>query len=175
LGNYNLDSAVDAADYTVWRDTLDSAVAAYSGADGDGDGTIDQDDYDVWKAHFGETVPPGAGSGAQSVAAEDPHPSPLPEGEGIYYAAVGAVGPMDRSHHQGPRPARRVAAASAAASAPAHDGALATWVAERAQMAKHSPEDAGFDALVRERDQGDLPDRVVDAVELAFASLDDDR
>ncbi|MEX2093485.1 MAG: choice-of-anchor Q domain-containing protein [Pirellulales bacterium] len=55
-GDYNLDEAVDAADYTVWRDTLGQEVAAYDSADGDGDGTIDEDDYDVWKSNFGNSI-----------------------------------------------------------------------------------------------------------------------
>jgi autotransporter-associated beta strand protein len=56
-GDYNLDGVVDAADYTVWRNGL---------------GTIyTQDDYDVWKAHFGQT---SSGSGAKANAAV-PEPS----------------------------------------------------------------------------------------------------
>jgi uncharacterized delta-60 repeat protein len=59
LGDYNLDGAVDAADYIVWRKTLGTTgVPAYSGADGDGDGTIDQDDLNVWRAHFGQSAVP---------------------------------------------------------------------------------------------------------------------
>jgi hypothetical protein len=57
-GDYNLDSVVDAADYTVWRDTLGSSVTPGTGADGDNDGTVDQSDYDFWRARFGN-VPRG--------------------------------------------------------------------------------------------------------------------
>ena len=52
-GDYNDDGHVDAADYTVWRDTLGQSVAAATHADGDGDGMISSADYDVWKQHFG--------------------------------------------------------------------------------------------------------------------------
>ena len=63
-GDYNLDHSVGAVDYVLWRKTLGTiGVPAYSGADGDGDTTIDQDDYGVWRAHFGQTVP-ASGSGA---------------------------------------------------------------------------------------------------------------
>ena len=56
-GDYNDDGVVDAADYTVWRNTLGQSVAILTtGADGDGDGTITMADYQVWKAHFGETL-----------------------------------------------------------------------------------------------------------------------
>ena len=70
FGDYNQNGDVDAADYILWRKTLGSSVANYSGADGDGDGVVDQDDYGVWRAHFGQTLPPpGAGSGASSASA----------------------------------------------------------------------------------------------------------
>ncbi|MEO0529090.1 MAG: hypothetical protein AAF266_00800 [Planctomycetota bacterium] len=52
VGDYNGDGLVNAADYTVWRDTLDSVTEL--AADGDGDGIIDQDDYDLWSANFGD-------------------------------------------------------------------------------------------------------------------------
>ena len=54
-GDYNRDLVVDAADYVLWRKTLGTTgVPAYSGADGDGNGAIDQDDYGVWRANFGK-------------------------------------------------------------------------------------------------------------------------
>ncbi|WP_231953894.1 choice-of-anchor Q domain-containing protein [Pirellulimonas nuda] len=62
-GDYNGDGAVDAADYTVWRDTLGlGGPPPFSGADGDGDGEVTQADYNVWRSHFGEALPQGAGS-----------------------------------------------------------------------------------------------------------------
>ena len=66
LGSYNNDPEVDAADYVLWRKTLGQFVGMYRGADGSGNGVIDQDDFDVWRAHFGETV---LGSGSGAVAA----------------------------------------------------------------------------------------------------------
>ena len=55
-GDYNEDAVVDAADYTVWRDTLGQSVTAGTGADGDSNGMIEQADYAYWKAHFGNVV-----------------------------------------------------------------------------------------------------------------------
>ena len=52
-GDFNHDEIVDAADYTVWRDGLESK---YSMAD-----------YDTWKTHFGESA--GGGSDASANAA----------------------------------------------------------------------------------------------------------
>jgi hypothetical protein len=55
---------VDVADYVTWRKTLNEpAVPSGSGADGDGDGMIDQDDYDHWFERFG-TMPAGSSGNA---------------------------------------------------------------------------------------------------------------
>jgi hypothetical protein len=56
-GDYNKNSIVDAADYTVWRDTLGSMSDLR--ADGDQNGTIEPADYDYWKARFGNRVKGG--------------------------------------------------------------------------------------------------------------------
>ena len=71
LGDYNQNGVVEAADYTVWRNTLGAMVASFTGADGDGSGTIDAADYDVWKAHFGDTA--DVGSGQVAGAAPEPN------------------------------------------------------------------------------------------------------
>ena len=80
LGDYNLDGIVDAADYTVWRDTLGQSAMPFSGADGDGSGVIDQPDYDVWKADFGNTLPPGSAAIASaSIQPPDALSTPISE------------------------------------------------------------------------------------------------
>jgi hypothetical protein len=63
-GDYNGDGAVDARDYTIWRDSL-GAIGANLPADGNNNGSIDPGDYTVWKNNFGQ----GAGSGAASSSA----------------------------------------------------------------------------------------------------------
>jgi hypothetical protein len=69
-GDYNGDKVVDAADYTVWRDTLGQSVSPNgSGADGNANGMIDAGDYTFWLNNFGNTVP-GAGKGAAAAAAK---------------------------------------------------------------------------------------------------------
>lgn len=55
-GDYDGSGVVDAADYSVWRDTLGQTVANGSTADGNRDGVISEDDYSVWRMHFGETA-----------------------------------------------------------------------------------------------------------------------
>ncbi|QDU87124.1 hypothetical protein Pla175_04800 [Pirellulimonas nuda] len=66
-GDFNLDGAVNAADYTVWRDTLTLTVPNGTGADGSGNGVIDQADYDIWKMNFGAPAMMGPAVGANSV------------------------------------------------------------------------------------------------------------
>ena len=85
FGDYNRNNAVDAADYTVWRDALGTSVPAYSGADGDGDGFIGEDDFGVWRGHFGETLELGGGEGSiyqESESADISNP-PAAERESI--------------------------------------------------------------------------------------------
>jgi PEP-CTERM motif len=54
VGDYNRDGNVDAADYTVWRDTLGSNT--FMAADGNGNGTIDAGDLTKWKTGLGAHV-----------------------------------------------------------------------------------------------------------------------
>jgi GH35 family endo-1,4-beta-xylanase len=50
-GDYNADGIVDAADYTVWRDTLGSTIDLR--ADGNGNEVIDDADFNLWRERFG--------------------------------------------------------------------------------------------------------------------------
>jgi hypothetical protein len=76
-GDYNHDGTVNAADYTVWRDTLGQSAAPHgSGADGDADGAINDGDYTFWKDNFGDTVP-GGGSALSALAVPEPTTSAL--------------------------------------------------------------------------------------------------
>lgn len=66
-GDYNHNGVVDAADYTVWRDTL--GLSNPLDADGNASGTIENADYAVWAASFGSlvTTPGSAAGGGESV------------------------------------------------------------------------------------------------------------
>lgn len=67
-GDYNGDGSVDAADYTLWRDTQGQSVTPVTGADGDGDGFIGIGDYLVWQDNFGSSAP----ATALAVAVPEP-------------------------------------------------------------------------------------------------------
>ena len=69
-GDYSDNGIVDAADYTLWRNSLGQSVPIGSDADGNHSGTIDQGDYNVWKGNFGMTVGSGGGAGPASAVPE---------------------------------------------------------------------------------------------------------
>ncbi|TWT77454.1 hypothetical protein Pla123a_21150 [Posidoniimonas polymericola] len=52
LGDFNSDTVVDAADYTLWRDNDGADESVLNGA-GDGSGTVDLGDYTAWAANYG--------------------------------------------------------------------------------------------------------------------------
>jgi hypothetical protein len=66
-GDYNNNGIVDAADYTVWRDTLGQTGEGLD-ADYDKSNSIDGLDYAAWQQHYGQTrfsAMPGSGRGAE--------------------------------------------------------------------------------------------------------------
>jgi predicted outer membrane repeat protein len=73
-GDYNFNGIVDAADYSVWRDTLGSTTDLRADSSGPTVGTpngiVDQADYDFWKSHFGNTL---TGLAATSVIETQPN------------------------------------------------------------------------------------------------------
>ena len=60
-GDYNQNGIVDAADYSLWRDTL-GEMGMDLAADGNENGQVDDADYGVWRAHFGNTAKLGGGA-----------------------------------------------------------------------------------------------------------------
>jgi hypothetical protein len=83
-GDFNGDGAVNAADYVVWRKGLGT--------------TYTQDDYNVWRAHFGATAGSGSGSalGLPSQAAV-----PEPASAILLLLALVIVGASVRGWHKG--------------------------------------------------------------------------
>ncbi len=57
VADFNEDGVVNAADYTLWRDTPDGAsVPRGTGADANNNGTVNGVDYNIWAANFGSEV-----------------------------------------------------------------------------------------------------------------------
>ena len=81
-GDYNGNGIVDAADYTVWRDSLGSTTKL--AADGDANGIVDASDYFVWTSNFGKSAGSGVGSGSVSSAG-------VPEPQTVYFLAIGLL------------------------------------------------------------------------------------
>ncbi len=68
-GDYNDDDIVDAGDYTVWRDSLNMAIALPNEAASPN--IVDFADYGVWRSHFGQS----AGGEVNVVVPGVPEPS----------------------------------------------------------------------------------------------------
>ncbi|MEN1681505.1 MAG: choice-of-anchor Q domain-containing protein, partial [Planctomycetota bacterium] len=75
-GDYNGDLAVNAADYTVWRDTLGLQVTPFSGADADGNGNVGVSDFVAWKNSFGVAAAQGEASVVSTPTAAPGSASP---------------------------------------------------------------------------------------------------
>jgi hypothetical protein len=75
-GDFNNDRTVDAADYAVWRNGLDT--------------TYTQTDYDTWRANFGRSAA-NVTSGATAGMARGPVSAQIPESSALALIATAAV------------------------------------------------------------------------------------
>lgn len=55
-GDLNSDGSVDAADYTIWRDSLGLQVTPYTAGDSNGDGQVDNLDLAEWQGNYGASI-----------------------------------------------------------------------------------------------------------------------
>jgi hypothetical protein len=167
-GDYNGDHTVDAADYTVWRNTLgDEVENLFDGADGDGDGMIDPDDYGIWKSHFGESIMDGGGSGSGAADVVTTPESSANENEDPVASSLLISLPT------------RVFSRTSVFANPSqtneaknvNQDALIAWLAARPHQRTdgidtHQDSDAG-EATISDADS------IVDALDVAFATLVD--
>jgi hypothetical protein len=91
--DFNSDGTIDAADYTVWRDTFGQTVAHGTGADANGDGIVDESDYQLWKTNFGAVFGIGMGAGASLLTGTG---QSVPEPASRTMAAIGLLGLFHR-------------------------------------------------------------------------------
>ncbi len=70
FGDYNHDGFVDAADFSVWRDTLGSVDSL--AADGNRNGIVDVGDYTVWRTAFGSVAAAIGSVGVGGTAVPEP-------------------------------------------------------------------------------------------------------
>ena len=64
-GDYNFDGLVDAADYTVWRDTMGSTTDLR--ADGDMNGVVELADFNLWATAYNANLSP-----AETITTPEP-------------------------------------------------------------------------------------------------------
>ena len=77
-GDFNDDGIVDAADYTVWRNSLGTTFDLNGNGNeaGSSAGVVDADDYQLWKANFGNAAQTG-GPMLQNGVVGVPEPATL--------------------------------------------------------------------------------------------------
>lgn len=97
VGDYNGNQVVDAADYTLWRNSLGREGMGLA-ADGNGDNKVNDADYTLWKSNFGDTA--GGGS-AESEATVVPEPGCAGVVVGLLLALLGRRRPGDAAHQPG--------------------------------------------------------------------------
>ena len=68
-GDFDADGSVDFDDYALWRARFDSA-AVNPAADGNGNAVNDAADYAAWRKNVGTSAHVGAGAGASSIVPE---------------------------------------------------------------------------------------------------------
>ena len=86
LGDFNNNGVVDTADYSTWQNNL-GADSSVLGGNGSGAATVVRADYELWRAHFGETMASGSVTG------------PVPEPTTLLLALLGLAAVPLRMWH----------------------------------------------------------------------------
>jgi cyclophilin family peptidyl-prolyl cis-trans isomerase len=74
LADFNRNGEADAADFILWRNSRNSNVTPFTGADGNGDGTINDLDLAIWRSNFGNKRGTATATG-NALAAPVPEPA----------------------------------------------------------------------------------------------------
>jgi CSLREA domain-containing protein len=150
-GDYNFDGTVNAADYTIWRDTLDSTTDLRANGDAS-NSVIDAGDYNVWTTNFGETVGTGA---SVSIAGSSQSPESAARSSAAFESGADTPvrSPTPRSPHGGQE-------------CPPHNAARALALLDLLYSERKDDED--FDFASRRPDSE--PDEVIGR-DAAFAQL----
>jgi hypothetical protein len=74
IGDYDDNGTVNAADYVIWRSCHGDSGGNLP-ADGNLDGIIDEGDFTIWKAHFGQSLSVGASTVTSTLASSTPEPA----------------------------------------------------------------------------------------------------
>jgi hypothetical protein len=85
LGDYNGDSQINLADYTVWRDNLGGTTLPNEGASPN---IVDEADYTFWKTAFSNSV---SANGTFASLSASPVPEPSSMGVGVCLALLGTL------------------------------------------------------------------------------------
>jgi CSLREA domain-containing protein len=142
--DYNFDGTVNAADYTVWRDTLGSTTDLRADSSGPTVGTpngiVDQADYDFWKSRYGNML---AGSGAASVATNTASSAIVESSDSAPLEAVFAPAQNGDSFQAVTRGSMTVSPSTAASG---HDDSLLAWLAAQTVRPSHGDDSSNVHA-----------------------------
>ncbi|QDU57551.1 dockerin type I domain-containing protein [Aeoliella mucimassa] len=101
--DFNGDSIINLADYTIWRDNLGATGASQAMGDANLDGTVDSTDYTAWKSSFGSGPPPtGQGNVVEhlinySNTDSSAGPTKVPDGIVVYQQTLNPNNTVDGS------------------------------------------------------------------------------
>jgi hypothetical protein len=186
-GDYNFDGIVDAADYSVWRDTLGSTTDLRADSSGPTVGTpngiVDQADYNFWKSHLGNTLLSGAGASNEEpgVNAESVLSAPVmrtqtdpPKAFTNQQSAI-----ANQQFLPNPQSAIRIPQTTSltprsmlpAPSSSAHDTAILTWISEQPNSNRHGDQPFTTDSARANDTCDDSADTYFDAAASAFSTL----
>jgi hypothetical protein len=81
----------------VWRKSLGTSVIAFSGADGSGNGVVDEADYYAWRTNFDNTLATFSPAAAHSAKTPEAPPSSGAVQDFAFAAAIAHAGPWQNA------------------------------------------------------------------------------